>query len=76
MKPKTKNKTSGQVVVEYALLLVIAIGFGALLLELIEVDSNSTSSAMDDSSGTIIKHWRDLSKKIACDPTIDEGCPP
>ena len=76
MKRKIHSTNSGQVIVEYALLLVIAVGFGILLMELVEVDNRANVPAADDESGEVIKHWRSLSRKIACDERIDEGCPP
>lgn len=60
MKTKSQNNNRGQVVVEYVLLLVIAVAVAALITkELVRRDP--------DSPGVLIKKWDDILKEIGND---------
>ncbi|MBS1972443.1 MAG: hypothetical protein JSU04_19210 [Bdellovibrionales bacterium] len=60
MKTKSLTNRRGQVVVEYVLLLVIAVAVAALITkELVRRDP--------DSPGVLIKKWDDILKEIGSD---------
>ncbi len=60
MKTKSRANRRGQVVVEYVLLLVIAVAVAALITkELVRRDP--------DAPGVLIKKWDDILKEIGSD---------
>ncbi len=60
MKAKSLNNKRGQVVVEYVLLLVIAVAVAALITkELVRRDP--------ESPGVLIKKWDDILKEVGND---------
>ena len=58
--PKKKKK-KGQVVVEYVLLLVIAVSMATMLMKIV---------SMDGKGGDLIQVWRGLTTKIIGDDSL------
>ena len=61
---KSKNEESGQVVIEYILLLVIAVSVSAII-------STSVVGRNQDSPGFLTKAWSGLIQFVATDQTDD-----
>lgn len=55
-----KSKTSGQVIVEYLLLLVIAVGLALFL-------TKSLVSRDPNDAGIVVKKWHDIEKALGDD---------
>jgi hypothetical protein len=60
-KPKGVAKSqSGQVIIEYVLLLVIIVGLSSLIV-------TQMASRNEDSPGFLIRQWNEIIKQIAAD---------